>query len=350
MLTAHIVASVGLLGEVSGFLAVAVRAAASDDPAFTAAAYDLLAMFSLIFGIPLSFTTLGTGLLLGLGGKWGVFRYPWVTIKLGLIVTVILVGATVLGPSVDAMRDGDGDVAGRIVAGAAWNVAALLVATGLSVYRPGRARRALSYVIRRRRRAAGGPTTGARIGRTLWRTPIKEPTMAAIIDNPVTGERITFLSNDGERLAFELELAADGRVPGAHVHPEQEERFHVLEGTMRFRLGLRRIVAEAGDTVVVPAGRVHKFANAGDGPARARVEVVPALDMEELLRTTAELAHEGNVLRSGMPRPLHLALFVRRFRREVRAPFPPAWVVRAVLAPLAALGRRRGHDARYAYA
>ena len=174
--------------------------------------------------------------------------------------------------------------------------------------------------------------------------------MAAIIDNPVTGERITFLSNDGERLAFELELAADGRVPGAHVHPEQEERFHVLEGTMRFRLGLRRIVAEAGDTVVVPAGRVHKFANAGDGPARARVEVVPALDMEELLRTTAELAHEGNVLRSGMPRPVHLALFVRRFRREVRAPFPPAWVVRAVLAPLAALGRRRGHDARYAYA
>ncbi len=141
VLTAHIVASVGLLGEVSGFLAVAVRAAASDDPAFTAAAYDLLAMFSLIFGIPLSFTTLGTGLLLGLGGKWGVFRYPWVTIKLGLIVTVILVGATVLGPSVDTMRDGDGDVAGRIVAGAAWNVAALLVATGLSVYRPGRARR-----------------------------------------------------------------------------------------------------------------------------------------------------------------------------------------------------------------
>ena len=141
VLTAHIVASVGLLGEVSGFLAVAVRAAASDDPAFTAAAYDLLAMFSLIFGIPLSFTTLGTGLLLGLGGKWGVFRYPWVTIKLALIVTVILVGATVLGPSVDAMRDGDGDVAGRIVAGAAWNVAALLVATGLSVYRPGRARR-----------------------------------------------------------------------------------------------------------------------------------------------------------------------------------------------------------------
>jgi quercetin dioxygenase-like cupin family protein len=172
------------------------------------------------------------------------------------------------------------------------------------------------------------------------------------IQNPVSGERIHFLrtaaDTDGELLEFELELSADGHVPGAHVHPEQEERFHVLEGTMKFRLGMRTIVAGAGESVVVPAGRVHKFANGGDGPARARVEVVPALDMEQLLETTVELAHEGRVTRKGMPKPLHLALFVRRFEREVRAPFPPAWVVRATMAPLAALARRRGHAERYA--
>ena len=95
---------------------------------------------------------------------------------------------------------------------------------------------------------------------------------------------------------------------------------------------------------------MHKFANGGDGVARARVEVVPALDMEDLLTTTTELALEGNVLRSGMPKPLHLALFVSRFRREVRAPFPPAWMVRALMSPLAALARARGHHERYALA
>ena len=171
------------------------------------------------------------------------------------------------------------------------------------------------------------------------------------IHNPVSGERITFLQTaedtDGQLLEFELELAAHGRVPGAHVHPEQEERFHVLQGTMKFRLGMRSIVASAGESVVVPAGRMHKFSNHGDEPAIARVEVVPALDMEELLRTTVQLAQEGNVTRSGMPKPLHLALFVKRFRREVRAPFPPAWVVRATMAPLAAVARVRGHAARY---
>ena len=174
------------------------------------------------------------------------------------------------------------------------------------------------------------------------------------IINPVSGERITFLQTaadtDGELLEFELELSADGRVPGAHVHPEQEERFHVLEGSMTFRLGLRRVVASAGETVIVPAGRMHKFANGGERVARCRVEVVPALDMEDLLCTTTELALEGNVLRSGMPKPLHLALFVRRFSREVRAPFPPAWMVRALMSPLAALARARGHHARYALA
>jgi quercetin dioxygenase-like cupin family protein len=174
------------------------------------------------------------------------------------------------------------------------------------------------------------------------------------ISNPVSGEQITFMQTAadtaGELLEFELALSPDGHVPGAHVHPEQEERFHVLEGTMTFRMGLRRIVAEAGDTVVVPAGRVHRFANGGDSTARCRVEVVPALDMEQLLETTVELALEGNVTRKGMPRPLHLALFVRRFAREVRAPFPPAWMVRMLMAPLAALASRRGHAERYATA
>jgi len=174
------------------------------------------------------------------------------------------------------------------------------------------------------------------------------------LENPVSGEKLHFLrtaaDTDGELLEFELELSPDGHVPGAHLHPEQEERFHVLEGTMKFRLGMRTIVAGPGESVVVPAGRVHRFANGGDEPARARVEVVPALDMEQLLETTVELAHEGNVTRKGMPKPLHLALFVRRYEREVRAPFPPAPLVRAMMAPLAAMARKRGHAERYVLA
>jgi quercetin dioxygenase-like cupin family protein len=172
-----------------------------------------------------------------------------------------------------------------------------------------------------------------------------------IIENPVSGEKITFVQTaaetNGELLEIELELTPDGHVPGAHRHPEQTETFHVLEGTMKFKLGLRTIVAEPGDTVEVPPGATHKFVNAGDGVARARVEVTPALKMAELLETTVQLAEEGKTTRKGMPTPVHLALFVRAFEREVRAPFPPHPVVKAVTAPLAYLGRRRGHSERF---
>jgi hypothetical protein len=137
-LTVHIVVSVGLLGDSAGFLAVAIRRALADDPAFAAASLDLLGTFALFFGIPLSFLSLLTGLALGLGTPWGVFRHPWVIIKLVLTVTVIVVGATILRPVLTA--DGNPG-SGPLVAGAAYDVAALTAATALAVFKPGRARR-----------------------------------------------------------------------------------------------------------------------------------------------------------------------------------------------------------------
>lgn len=172
-----------------------------------------------------------------------------------------------------------------------------------------------------------------------------------VLDNPISGERITFrqtaADTGGELLAIDLELTADGHVPGAHVHPSQEERFEVVEGTMKFRKGLRTITANAGDTVVVPPGIVHRFKNAGRGPALVRVEVEPALRMEELFEATVALAREGRTMSSGMPYPLELALFMREFDDEVRAPFVPPAAMRAVMTPLVWVARRQGLDGRY---
>jgi quercetin dioxygenase-like cupin family protein len=173
-----------------------------------------------------------------------------------------------------------------------------------------------------------------------------------VLDNPVSGERITFRKTasdtDGVLLAIDLELSPDGHVPGAHVHPAQEERFEVVKGTMKFRKGLRTMTAGTGDTVVVPAGTVHRFENAGNTPAHVRVEVRPALRMEELFETAVALAREGRTTTSGMPHPLDLALFMLEFEAEVKAPVVPAAVMRVAVAPLAWLARRRGLDSRYA--
>jgi quercetin dioxygenase-like cupin family protein len=171
-----------------------------------------------------------------------------------------------------------------------------------------------------------------------------------VLDNPISGERFIFHTtaddSAGKLLAFDLVVEPHGQVPGGHVHPVQQESFQVIKGIMRFRKGLRTVVAGPGEEIVVPPGVVHRFANAGDEPAVVRVRVEPALRMEQLFETVTALAREGRTLRSGMPRPLELALFMREFEQEVRAPVAPG-LVRAVMAPLALMAARRGLDRRY---
>ena len=166
------------------------------------------------------------------------------------------------------------------------------------------------------------------------------------VENPVTGERFTFTdtaaSTEGELLAFDFALKPGGAVPMPHVHPEQSERFEVLAGEMRFRVGLRTVVAGPGDVLLVEPGVAHSFANAGDDEARLRVEVRPALAMEEMFADVIALAEAGRMNTRGMPRsPLDLALLARTYDREAHAPLLGRRLQRMLLAPLVALARRR---------
>jgi quercetin dioxygenase-like cupin family protein len=172
-----------------------------------------------------------------------------------------------------------------------------------------------------------------------------------IISNPLSGEQImirkTAAETGGSVLEWDLVLAPGGRVPSSHAHPEQEERFTVVAGQMRFRVAGRRVNAGPGDTVRIPPGTVHHFANAGSEPATVSVQTSPALSMQELLETAAALAQQQHAAARRLPSPLDLALFMRDFEREVRAPYLPAALVRAVTRPLARLAGQWRLDARY---
>src|SRR5438132_14412053 len=102
-----------------------------------------------------------------------------------------------------------------------------------------------------------------------------------VIDNPISGERIVVrqsaVDTDGQLLAFDLFLPPGGHVPATHAHPVQEERFTVLSGQMRFKVGRRTILAAPGETVLVAPGSIRWFAHASDTLAVTRVEVLTAL-------------------------------------------------------------------------
>jgi len=138
LLTAHIMISVGLLGDSAGFLAVAIRAARAGSAAVMVEMVRVLKMFAWTFGVPLSFGALLSGLTLGRGTRWGVLRYPWVTTKLLLIVSVILVGALIIRPALAATLQRGVDTASRLITAAAYDVLALAVATTLAVFKSGK--------------------------------------------------------------------------------------------------------------------------------------------------------------------------------------------------------------------
>ena len=68
-----------------------------------------------------------------------------------------------------------------------------------------------------------------------------------MIANPISGEQIVIHTSgtetDGKLLVFDLFLPPGTHVPSWHTHPVQEERFTILAGTMRFRLGWHHILA-----------------------------------------------------------------------------------------------------------
>lgn len=171
------------------------------------------------------------------------------------------------------------------------------------------------------------------------------------IENPITGERITFhatsADTNGEAVVIECTVQPEGFVAAAHVHPAQTERFSVIEGRLGMKAGRKKLLLERGEVAVVEPGTPHKFWNMGDEEVRFVCEVRPALQFESLLETMFALAADGKTNKKGMPNPLRLAVIARAHFDTVRLPQPPAWVQRAGLALGAPLGRLFGYDATY---
>lgn len=145
VLTAHVVFTVGWLGAVAAFLALAVAGLSGRDAQIVRAAYLAMEPITRFVIVPLAFASLLTGLVQSLGTKWGLFRYYWVLFKLLITVLSILILLVHLRPigfmagvAAETTLSGADLLRQRlqlvVASGAA--VLALLVATTLSVYKP----------------------------------------------------------------------------------------------------------------------------------------------------------------------------------------------------------------------
>jgi quercetin dioxygenase-like cupin family protein len=167
--------------------------------------------------------------------------------------------------------------------------------------------------------------------------------MSELVHDPNRRQRYAFRP-DGENLVVDV-LAEPGSDIPAHAHPSQQERWTVIEGDVRFRVGGRKVLAGPGQEVVAEPGVKHSFKNVGGTPARLRVDVRPALDLQAFLEEAARLARAGRYTRRGIPRgpraALELADMAERHREGTLLAFPPRFVQRTLLFPLGRWWRHR---------
>lgn len=160
VLTAHIASSVGWLGAVAAFLALAVVGLTGDDVELLRGAYLAMEPITRFALVPLALASLGTGIVQSLGTHWGLFRHYWVLVKfvLAIVAALVLLRYTqTIGHLAATAADGTtpaGELralAASPVVHAAGGLAVLLTTTVLSVYKP---RGMTRYGRRRRRRGA----------------------------------------------------------------------------------------------------------------------------------------------------------------------------------------------------
>jgi mannose-6-phosphate isomerase-like protein (cupin superfamily) len=80
-----------------------------------------------------------------------------------------------------------------------------------------------------------------------------------------------------------------GESPPLHIHRNEDEVFHILEGTMRLHIDGREAVAHAGETVLAPKGKPHSFRVESPEGARC-LTITSGGDFENMIREMGEPA------------------------------------------------------------
>jgi hypothetical protein len=142
-LTAHVVSSVGWLGAIAAFLALAVVGLTSEDAQTVRGAYLVMEPAAWFVLVPLAFASLLTGLVQSLGTAWGVFRHYWVLFKLlinlfatGVLLTYMETFSVMAGVAANPSADLDVVRNASPLLHATLALLLLLVATILAVYKP----------------------------------------------------------------------------------------------------------------------------------------------------------------------------------------------------------------------
>ncbi|MDQ4137801.1 MAG: cupin domain-containing protein [Actinomycetota bacterium] len=171
------------------------------------------------------------------------------------------------------------------------------------------------------------------------------------IENPISGERVTFLATAdetrGEYTRVRTEISAGGRGTVLHYHLAYTEAFTVLEGTLNMCVGRgnKRVLGK-GESAFVPLRTPHRFWNPSAELAVFEVEVRPSRDFEKALRAQCGLVADGRTNDKAVPRNLFELALIYELSESYIAGLP-LFLQTRLFGALARIARWRGYDPEF---
>jgi hypothetical protein len=145
LLSLHVVVSVGWIGALAAYLALAAAGLVARDPQTVRAAYLAGDLVTSSVIVPLALAALATGVVQGLATPWGLIRHFWVLFKLVMVAAATALLLVKAGPIAGlAAAAAEGSLSGADLRGlrisvlghALGGLVVLLWATLLGLYKP----------------------------------------------------------------------------------------------------------------------------------------------------------------------------------------------------------------------
>ena len=171
-LASHLVVAIGWIGAVLVYLALATAAEISDSPDTVRAAWIAMELSGWYVIVPLAVASLITGVIMGAGTRWHLFRHYWVVFSLVLTTfaaAVLVLHMPTVSSKADAARAGDpADLAvlGSDLAHPLIGLVVLLAVLVLNVYKP----RGMTRYGQRKHAEKRSPSPDQRLGQTQAET------------------------------------------------------------------------------------------------------------------------------------------------------------------------------------
>jgi mannose-6-phosphate isomerase-like protein (cupin superfamily) len=131
-------------------------------------------------------------------------------------------------------------------------------------------------------------------------------------------ETLEVVDSSPDGIEVEATFTSGGKLPPAHRHPHQRERFEILDGALRVVVEGKETVFSAGETLEIPRGIAHAMTAADGTTARVRWRTEPRLATDDLWQALTDARERAG----GTPPLPVLARILRTHAAEFQLALP----------------------------